>query len=479
MRMQSNPRECDVVVIGAGLAGHCAALAAAEAGARAVLLEKMPRYGGSTAMCGGSFAFAGTDMQRTAGIEDTPALLEEDLMKAGKYRNDRALVKTYAARQLDAYHWLKALGIRFEHVSLSGMQSVPRSHNTDPVRALEILHDKATASGRVTYRASSAVRQLLSHGDADSREVIGVVADTPEGRQVFRARGGVVIATGGFSRSAQLVETFVPHLRGARPMGGEGNEGDGLRMAWALGADLADMALAKGTFGAPLEARPAHAHAAVPRLISAMYRGAIVVNKGARRFVDESVSYKVIGDRCLEQRDATGFQIFDRKVMDRSAVFPTVNDFKAGHAAGLIRSAATLRELAGLLGLDAARLEETVKRYNDSVDGECEDELGRTSLSSGSGKPARIDAAPFYGFACTTGLTSTYCGLRTDTRARVIDVFGRPIGGLYATGEVVGGFHGESYLSGSSLAKGCIFGRIAAADAAARAGIIAKEGIAT
>lgn len=461
------PQAFDVVAVGAGMAGHCTALAGAQAGARVALLEKMAQYGGSTAMCGGAFAFAGTDVQREKGIADSAELLEEDLMKAGRWRNDRALVHEYAVRQHDAYRWLQGLGIPFDQVSLSGSQSVPRNHGTDPKAALAVLHRHARASGRVDFRTNAAARRLLTEGEGDARRVVGV--ELADGTRLL-ARGGVVLATGGFSRAGDLVERFAPALRAARPMGGEGNTGDGLRMAWALGADLVDMGHAKGTFGAPVDApKPGHEDRA-PRIVSAMYRGAIVVNRGGRRFVDESVSYKVIGDRCLQQDGAVAFQVFDQQVMDQSSPLPSVADYAAALAAGLVRQAPTLAALAADLGIDAAELQRTVERYNAACDGREPDAFGRTSLSTGFGRPTRVERGPFYGIACTTGLTSTYCGLRTDTRARVLDVFGRVIPGLYAVGELVGGFHGETYMSGSSLGKGCVFGRIAAADAAARAG---------
>lgn len=452
----------DIIVVGAGMAGHCAALAAVQHGASVVLLEKNNAYGGSTAMCGGAFAFAGTDIQQQKGIEDSPDLLEEDLLKAGKYRNDKALVHVYAQKQLDAYRWLGSLGLRFEQVTLSGSQSVPRNHSIDPVMVLDLLHDHLRDSGRVQFRTNAAAQRLIAEDRDGRRQVCGVVLE--DGTRMT-ARGGVILATGGFSRATDLVERFVPHLRRARPMGGEGNTGDGLKMAWALGADLVDMGYVKGTFGAPVTQPDPAWQGQVPRLISAMYRGAIVVDARGQRFVDESISYKTIGDRCLELPDALAFQIFDQTVMDQSAPLPTVVDFKSGLAAGLIVQADSIRVLAGRLGIDASNLEQTVERYNQACAGVGADEFGRTSLSTGYGKPTPVRTGPFYGFACTTGMTSTYCGLRTDTRARVLTVYGETIPGLYAIGEVMGGFHGETYMSGSSLGKGCVFGRIAAADA--------------
>ena len=458
----------DVVVVGAGMAGHCAALAAAQAGARVLWLEKQSQPGGSTAMCGGALAFAGTDLQKAKGIQDSPELLEEDLMKAGKYRNDRALVHEYAVRQHDAYRWLTGLGVRIESVSLSGSQSVPRNHATQPQEALACLRAHALNSGRVTLRTSAAVQRLWVDATGGERVVKGVELSTGER---ISAPGGVILATGGFSRAPDLVDKFAPELAAARPMGGEGNTGDGLRMAWALGADMADMGHAKGTFGAPVEAPAPGYEGRAPRIVSAMYRGAIIVNQHGRRFVDESVSYKVIGDACLRQPGVVGFQIFDQRVMDQSAPLPSVADYQGALAAGLIKQADSLQSLAQRLRIEWEGLQDTVARYNAACEGLQADEWGRQSLSTGFGRPTPVATAPFYGIACTTGLTSTFCGIRTDVHARALDVFGQPITGLYAIGEVTGGFHGETYMSGSSLGKGCVFGRIAADHAARRAGV--------
>ncbi|MGI4812776.1 MAG: FAD-dependent oxidoreductase [Janthinobacterium lividum] len=463
--MSYDRKNYEVIVIGAGMAGHAAALQAAQLGASVLLLEKMADYGGSTAMCGGAFAFAGTRIQHEEGIDDTPALLEADLRKVGNYVNDPAVVHAYAEHQFDTYRWLEALGLRFDNVSLSGGQSVPRLHSLRPAQLLQVLHDALLAAGG-EYRANAGVKKLLSEGDAEHRGVVGVELFSGE---KIGASGGVVIATGGFSRARDMVARFAPQLVDAKPMGGEGNTGDGLRMAWALGADLVDMGFTKGTFGAPLaEPLPGKAHLA-PRLLLMMYRGGIVVNLLGKRFIDESLSYKAIGDACLQQPERVGIQIFDERVMAQSTPMPTVDDYRAAMEAGLIKQADTLEALAVQLGLPAAALCDTVERYNASCGGAVPDEFGRTSLTAGYARPPRIEAAPFYGIACTTGLNSTYCGLRTDANARVLDIFGGLVPGLYATGEVMGGLHGASYLSGSSLTKGCIFGRLAARDAVQRA----------
>ncbi|RZI77314.1 MAG: FAD-dependent oxidoreductase [Variovorax sp.] len=450
----------DVLVVGAGMAGHCAALEAARLGASVILLEKMPVYGGSTAMCGGAFAFAGTRVQKEQGIADTPELLEQDLLTCGHHANDPQVVHAYAEHQYEAYRWLEALGLDFDNVTLNGGQSMPRLHSLDPKHMLRVLHQALLDAGG-NFRANAGVRRLLTSGDDAERRVIGV--ELSSGEHVM-SRHGVIIATGGFSRSRELVARFAPHLADAKPMGGEGNTGDGLRMAWALGADLVDMGFTKGTFGAPATTPLPGKEKLAPHLVHTMYKGGIVVNTNGARFVNESLSYKVIGEECLKQPGRIGVQVFDQRIMDQSAPFPTVDDYNSALEAGLIKRADSLDELAVLLGLPPQALTATVARYNAAAEGRGGDEMGRDCLTAGYGTVPTLSAAPFYGIACTTGLNSTYCGLRTDAGARVLDVFGQPLLGLYATGEVMGGLHGASYLSGSSLAKGCIFGRLAAQD---------------
>src|SRR4051812_39324738 len=129
----------DVVVLGAGLAGMCAALAAAESGASVTLLEKTAGAGGSTLMSAGSFALAGTDLQEAAGVKDSPEGLEQELHKVSGGNADPALVRLYVEQQVDAYEWLKRQGVVFHKVSLSSSTAVPRTHPTDPRQLVDAL----------------------------------------------------------------------------------------------------------------------------------------------------------------------------------------------------------------------------------------------------------------------------------------------------------------------------------------------------
>jgi fumarate reductase flavoprotein subunit len=250
----------------------------------------------------------------------------------------------------------------------------------------------------------------------------------------------------------------------ALKLGGSGNTGDGLLMAWKLGADMVDMAHVNGTFGISLNYYPdLRAPAADEALLRlAIYRGGIAVNREARRFADESISYKKLGEICLDQPDSVGFQIWDARIMAQSVPAPTATDFDGALALGLVRQADTIQNLARAVGLDPVMLESTISRYNADVADGHDSVFGRTSLGRGWGKLVTIDKPPFFVYPCTTGVLSTYCGVRVTPRMECVDVFGDTIPNLYAAGEIVGGFHGSGYMSGSSLSKSVIFGRVAA-----------------
>jgi len=447
-----------LLVAGGGLAGFAAALEAAQHGAEVLLIEKMQEIGGSSAMSGGCLAFAGTDLQRAAGVEDSNELLRSDLIEVGQHDNDPALVDAYVAHQLETYEWLRAQGVRFSpSIESSSGQSVPRVHTVDPADMVRALAARCSDVGRVTVLMGTQARRLLREGE--SSPVHGVLAEGPGGPLTIHARGGVLLASGGFCRNAELVNRFAPHYAEAVFVGGEGNVGDGLLMAWKLGADLRDMAYIKGTFGKhPVDTHNNHSCLAV-------YKGAIAVNQEGERFVDESISYKLLGDAVMRQSYHTGYQIFDQPIFDSGDDRVRILDFGRRMEEGLIVKAETLEALARQIEVPWETFRDTVERYNRFVDAGRDAEFGRTALVHKQGALRRIEQGPFYAYPSTAAVFGTYCGLRVDASMRVIDVFGEPIARLFAAGEVVGGFHGGAYMTGSALGKAAVFGRLAARSA--------------
>jgi len=444
--------EADVVVVGAGGAGFSAAIEAAGRKAKVVLLEKTPVIGGSSIICGGALTFVGTDMQAAQGIKDSNELFYSDMMKVGENQNIPYLVQTYVDNQMETYEWLKQLGVKFLKVGIASGMSVPRSHYVSPGDTLKILSDKAKALG-VTLVMRTPAQKLVM--DEKTGRIAGVIAENRGKPISYRATKAVILTAGGFSLNKNLLAKFVPPMANAKAINGLGNQGDGLKMAWAYGADIQDMPYIKATFGFTLD----------PKTIAkdfslVFYQGAIIVNKEGKRFVDESKSYKLVGDAALVQTDAMGFQIYDSTIREKGISDPLGRT--AGlEERGLIYNAPTLAELAQKMKVPAAALEATVKKYNSDIEKGMDSGFGRKTLVASFGKPLKIEKPPFYAFPSTAAILGTYGGILINDKTQVIDVFGKAIPGLYAAGEIIGGMHGAAYMTGTAFGKALILGKLA------------------
>src|SRR5690606_21837625 len=200
----------------------------------------------------------------------------------------------------------------------------------------------------------------------------------------------------------------------------------------------------------------------------AVYKGAIAVNQDGHRFVNESISYKLLGDACIRQPYGATYQILDRRILESGDNRVRILDFERRLEEGLMIEAPTLRELAQLIEIPEDTLVATVEQYNGYVDAGEDPDFGRTHLVHRHGELQRIEQGPFYAYPSTAAVFGTYCGVCVTPEMQVVDVFGDVIDGLYAAGEMVGGLHGAAYITGTALGKAAIFGRIAARTALAR-----------
>ena len=441
----------DVVVAGGGLAGCCAALEAAEHGARVLLLEKCAGLGGTSRISGGAIAFAGTELQQRQQITDSPSRLLEDLRRCAGGQADEKLLAAFVAEQAQTFNWLQHQGVRFSSVQLGSGQSLPRSNRVDAAQMIDALAVNINRHPMIRVMTSCAIREL--HED-------GVVVDD-DGRNGLIKTSAVVLCSGGFSRNEELIRRHAPALARAQRAGASSCTGDGLTIAEARGAALLDMEKLSSTFGRHPAASPDE-----NGLLHPIYKGAVAVNVHGLRFADESQSYKVLGDACLRQPRALVFQIFDHRVMQQSVSDAATSNFAAALADGRVIAADDLDSLALRAGIDAARLRGTINRYNQHAAAGHDPDFGRSSLANGNGTLQPVAQPPYYAYPCTSAILGTYCGLATDAAGRVLDTTGNPVAGLYAAGEISGGFHGNGYMTGSALAKAAVFGRIAGRHAA-------------
>jgi len=436
-----------------------AAIAAAQGGARVAIFEKLADVtSSSTAIAVGRISFCGTEIQLASGVADSPELMTEDLLRTGLYQNDRALVDTFMRHQHETWAFLHSLGVKWSPTvnAVAGM-SVPRGHLTDPMALVRLLEASALSLGVAFFFEFTA--EALLHGDDGSvRGMILRHADRDSPQQVL-SRNGVILATGGFARAAELLEQIDPKLAWVKATSGHGHTGDALRMTAGLGALTRDMEHVQPSFEQHLNGSTS------AEILLLYYRGGIIVNTLGDRFIDESRSYKDIARACLDQPDRMGFQVFDQPIFDRAVE----EGRRAGqnspmslddHKIALLLTGDSVQALASACGIPADRLSATISRYNSDIRGEGDRQFSRRHLGGTFGHPVVLDKPPFYAYATVGHLLATYAGLAVDPSMNVITAQG-PIKGLYAAGEAVGGFHGASYQSGTALAKALVFGRLA------------------
>jgi len=326
------------------------------------------------------------------------------------------------------------------------------------------MHMAALAHPNIVYASKCAGMKLMRDGETGRvREIMVAYGDEV---MSIEAKRGIVLATGGFSRSRELIGVFAPELLSAVKHGGVANTGDGLMLACDLGAGLADLGYVSGSFGGAIRNYPHGVQGAdeVPPLLFSFLSGGIMVNAEGQRFVNEGQPYKALGGAGMAQTGGIAFQVFDSKLLETAFDDSSVNNYPEGIAAGYIRTADTIADLARAMAIDPDALEATVKRYNANVRDGSDPDFGRTS------NLMTVDAPPYCIAATANALTSTYGGITTNGDMAVTDWMGEPIQGLYAAGEVVGGFHGAGYLSGTSLSSSSTFGMLAGRAAAGQPG---------
>ena len=486
----------DVIVVGAGNAAMSAAIAAAEGGAKVLVLERAPET-----ESGGNSRFTAGGMRCVyGGVEDLrrmmPDLTDEevartdfgsypvedfydDMFRLTRYRTDGGLCEQLVTESLPTMLWLAQKGVRF--VPIYGRQSflvdgrqkfwggvVVESWGGGP----GLVEQETTIARRhgVEIRYGARAVSLLG----DGHRITGV--RVKQGGSLHDiAAPAVVLACGGFEANAEWRTRYLgPGWELAKVRGTRFNTGDGIRMALEAGAspygnwsgchacewdhnapEFGDLAVGDGF----------QKHS---------YQLGIMVNATGRRFVDEGAdirnyTYEKYGREILNQPGQFAWQVFDRKVL------PLLRDEYRIRGVTKV-SADSLEALAGKLeGVDGAAFLREIARYNEAVrtdvpfDPTVKDGRGTAGLALPKSNWAhRIDEPPFEAYQVGCGITFTFGGVRIDPKsAQVIDSDLAPIPGLYAAGEMVGGLFYFNYPSGTGLTAGAVFGRTAGQAAAA------------
>jgi tricarballylate dehydrogenase len=491
----------DVLIVGAGLAGLAAALAARECGASVMVIERAPREerGGNSRFSIGAMraVYSGVDdvaalvgaigAQERANVDFGTYTREQylaDMARVTQGRTDVELAALMVDGSAETMRWLRANGVRFRplyqwqfkqadgRIKFAGGSAV----GVDGAGAglADALFGAVERSGATIAYGTRAVSLI-----EDERGAVGVgvrEASKKGTRSVDLTAKTVVLAAGGFEANPEWRTRYLgPGWELAKVRGSRFNTGDGLRMALEIGAmpcgNWSGCHSASWDLGAPDV--NALALGAVFKRDDFLY--GIMVNARGERFVDEgadirALTYAKMGRAILAQPGQVAWQLFDRKVAQLLH-----DEYRAPPATRLRGD--TLAELASrMTGIDGQALEATVGEYNRAVRRDVAFDAGRKDGRSTTGLAvpksnwaATIDEPPFEAYPVTCGITFTFGGVRIDRDTRVLDVDGAAITGLYAAGEMVGGLFYFNYPGGSGLMSAAVFGRIAGRSAARKA----------
>jgi tricarballylate dehydrogenase len=459
--------ETDVLVVGGGIAGLSAAVMARQQGAQVILIEKAPREqrGGNTRFADAQMRFpheADEFGPRDYTVDD----MFDDLLRISRGRANPELVRALCENAREAADWLTALGLEWEpgYPHTAGYRRSPKAGGQGLV---DLLFRRFDGLGGIVSYETGAIDLLLLPDGA----IAGARARGPEGLVDLLARGGTVLACGGFQANVEMRVRYLGRfadgliLRGSRY-----NTGEGLLMAIAAGAQPA------GQWGdyhsAVLDARSPRIECGVTALYN--YQMGMFVDREGRRFLDEGEDYRdhtyvKFSKHIVEQAGGEAWCVFDQRAYQREEFA------RAWRPVGPPLQSETLEGLARQMAVPAETFLETVAAFNAAVqpgDYDLDRLDGKRTLGIHPPKSnwaLPLDTAPYLAIPVTGGITFTFGGLKCDTLARVIDTRGQVMPGLYAAGEPMGEIFYFNYPGASSVIRGCVFGRIAGAHAAGRA----------
>jgi tricarballylate dehydrogenase len=483
-----------VIVVGAGNAALVSALAAHQAGADVIVLEAAgyEERGGNSRFSGAIFRFAHDGLESILPLLTEAARGEADRAQVAPYptedyladclamssgRADPDLTRLLVEHSYETVRWLRDAGVKFElttekfidaEVLASGEKFTLTPGGAlravdEGVGLVQNLFDAVEAAG-IEVRYDAPVHRLITSGST----VVGV--QVRHGDFDEEIRGVVVLACGGFEANPEARMRYLGagwdlvKVRGTRF-----NMGNVLFET--LDAGAAPAGHWGGCHASPQDfhAPPTGDLALTDKMCRYSYPYGILVNVHGERFIDEGEeqylkTYAKTGAAINAQPQARAVQIFDQK---------TLHLLEPRYSTGTPISADTIAELATLVGIDPAALERTVEEFNAATPAGEFDPFMKDGLATDERVVPRksnwalpIDKPPFVAYEVVCGITFTYGGLKVDTESRVLNRQGRPMPGLYATGEIAGGFFYHNYAGGSGLMRGAVCGRIAGTNAA-------------
>lgn len=483
--------EAEVVIIGFGGAGACAAIEAASAGASVLLLEKEDTPGGSTVISGGVVYAAATKLQKNVGIEDSAEEMFKYLHACGQGKAVDALVRVASEISAQNIDWLESLGCVFtkELLALSGMEEEPeykavtppkkRGHRCKGTGAelFKALFSGVKAQKNVKIMLKTPVTRLITKPakTKTNSEVIGVAANRGGKEINIFAKKAVILASGGVMSGEETkfwLQDYSPDVARTVAAGSLSATGDGYRMGMACGAAM--KGLNTGGF--------------LPSIMfSGQKMGGIVyvniwglpniyVKQNGTRFCDEAACSVLVSEEMISNKATTAYCLIDSETLKKASdLVPKGIEITRTIALGLdprnlekairvghVWKGDTVAELANKMGIDAAVLEKTISTYNKNA------ETGKDLEFNRKKGFAPLKTPPYYAFKIHLGMVCHCGGLSINTKAQVLDTFNEVIPRLYAAGrDSIGIFGGRYPGSGGAISDLVTFGRIAGKNAAA------------
>lgn len=469
----------DAIVIGAGGAGIAAALTIAEGGGKVVVFEKALHAGGSMVWVEGTFA-AESEMQRRRNIKESRDEIFRGMMEYSHWKANAALVRAFVDKSAGTIDWLEQHGVEFSEPT-AYWSGGPRTwhlfkggYGNAMMKALVV---SAEEKGVEIYYESNVIKLLRE----DDGPVTGIILEDKTGQQTKVEAKAVIIATGGYANNKEWIKKYSGFDLGENlfPLGNRNKEGEGIRMAWEVGAAEAGMGLIQVSFGTPPRTKP-NSHT-----LGAVGQPTLWVNQHGVRYCDEGIVQNMIysGNALSKQPGGYVFRIFDESTKQdwvENGADVGVGMFYLPPRTRLTRLDAeiqaaiekkspyvfvadSLQELADQMGIDSAVLAKTVVEYNSFCDQGQDAQFAKDRAFL---RPVRTPK--FYAFKCYLDFIGTLGGIKINEKTEVLDRNDQIIPGLYAVGNDAAGLYGDSYdvvSSGATSAFAINSGRIAGENA--------------
>jgi len=461
--------EADVVVVGLGAAGACAALEASSAGADTLILERASGGGGTSALSTGQiYLGGGTPIQEKCGFEDSPDEMYAYLMASCGPGADEPKIRLFCDDCVEHFHWLVAQGVPFKKsfygdgsytptddcLSYSGSELAHpyRDIATPAPRGHTVQQETIEAGAILMRRLLDSVKRSAARTQVDTlcetlvldeeRRVVGAVAQVEGKLRHFRARQAVILTAGGFINNTEMVERYAPLLRKCKMrLGCDGDDGRGIRMGMGAGADVIRMDTAS---------------IVLPFTVPKSQIQGVMVNRQWQRFINEDAYQTVVGEAALHGQAGQVYLIVDDAIYEKP--FPPTEIAAVGE---------TFEELERELGFAEGSLQSTLELYNRGAQ-RGEDPVFHKAPAHLVPLVQPPFAALDYSTETAIWAVFTMGGLRTTPDGAVLTPDGEVVSGLFAAGRTTSGLAAQGYSSGLSLADGTFFGRRAGRAAAGR-----------